>query len=211
VSPELEALRISLEVASAAMLLVVPIGLALAWWLARGPARGRAVVEALVLLPLVLPPVAIGVALLAVLGRNGLGLVSFVGTWRGAAVAAAVVALPVFVRVARAAIEEVDPRLEGMASVLGASPPRVALTVTLPLAERGLVAALVLGFARALGEFGATIVVAGAVRGETETLPIAIFQAFEERGSATALCALSAGLALALALASAWLAPRRAA
>lgn len=209
-SDELEALIVSLEVSLLAMTLMLPPGLALAFWLARGPSRGRAVVEALVMLPLVLPPVAIGVALLAIFGRSGLGLLSLVGTWKGAAVAAAVVALPVFVRVARSAFEGVDERLEAIAGVLGASPLRVTLTVTLPLAARGLVAATVLGFARALGEFGATIVVAGAVRGETETLPIAIFQAYESRGSATALCLISGGLALVLSLVSSWLSVRAA-
>ena len=208
-SDELRALRVSLETGSLAMLFMLPPGLALALYLARGPARLRSLVEAVVMLPLVLPPVAIGVFLLSVLGRGGLGFLSLVGTQRGAALAAALVALPIFVRVARAALEDVDPRLEGMAAVLGASPLRVALTITLPLAFRGLLAAFTLAFARALGEFGATIVVAGAVRGETETLPIAIFEAFEHRGSATTLCLISAGLALALAFASARLSPRR--
>ncbi len=209
--PEVEALVVSLEVALLALVLVLPVGLALAFWLARGPARGRALVEAVVMVPLVLPPVAIGVGLLALFGRNGLGFLWLVGTWKGAAVAAAVVALPVFVRVARAALEDVDPRLEAVAAVLGASPARVAFTITLPLAARGLIAATVLGFARALGEFGATIIVAGAIRGETETLPMAIYQAYEQGGSATALCLISFGLALGLALVSAWLAPRRSA
>ncbi len=210
-TPELRALLVSLEVATLALALVLPPGLALAFFLARSRSRARPFVEALVLLPLVLPPVAIGVALLALFGRQGLGWLFLVGTWPGASVAAAVVALPVFVRVARAALEDVDPRLEEMASVLGASPARVALTVTAPLAGRGLLAASVLAFARALGEFGATIVVAGAVTGETETLPIAIFQAFESRGNAASLCLVSGGLALVLALASALLSPRRAA
>ena len=188
---------------------MLPPGLALAFLLARGPTRLRTAIEALVMLPLVLPPVAIGVGLLAIFGRQGLGFLSLVGTWQGASLAAAVVALPVFVRVARAALEDVDPRLEAIASVLGAPPWRVALTITLPLARRGLLAATILGFARALGEFGATIVVAGAVSGETETLPIAIFQAFEERGSAASLCLVSGALALGLAALSAWLSPRR--
>ena len=206
---ELRALLVSLEVASLALLLMLPPGLALAFLLARGPTRLRTAIEALVMLPLVLPPVAIGVGLLAIFGRQGLGFLSLVGTWQGASLAAAVVALPVFVRVARAALEDVDPRLEAIASVLGAPPWRVALTITLPLARRGLLAATILGFARALGEFGATIVVAGAVSGETETLPIAIFQAFEERGSAASLCLVSGALALGLAALSAWLSPRR--
>ena len=127
------------------------------------------------MLPLVLPPVAIGVFLLALLGRGGLGILSFVGTWRGAR-------SPRRSSRSRCSCASRAPpsrtwtRAWRRASVLGASPRRVFFTVTLPLAARGLVAATVLAFARALGEFGATIVVAGAVRGETETLPIAIFR-----------------------------------
>ncbi len=209
-SEALVALLVSLRVASVAMLFMLPVGVALAFYLARGPKRLRSVVEAVVMLPLVLPPVAIGVFLLALFGRGGLlAFLGFAGTWLGASAAAAAVALPVFVRVARAALEDVDPRLEGMAAVLGAGPIRVAVTITLPLALRGLLAAFTLALARAIGEFGATILVAGAIEGKTETLPIAIFQAFEQRGEATALCLVSAGLAFALALASAWLSPRR--
>ena len=203
---ELEALLVSLKVALAALCLVAPPGTALALWLSRRPRRGRVLVEALVMLPLVLPPVAVGVGLLLLFGRNGLdpwlsrlGL-SLVATWRGAAVASAVVALPVFVRVARTAFEAVDPRLEAMAATLGASPWRVFWSVTLPLSRRGLIAAAALATARALGEFGATVLVAGSVAGRTQTLPLAIFESFEagEPGLSLRLCALSGLLGLAL-------------
>jgi molybdate transport system permease protein len=220
VRPELAALLVSLEVGLASLVLAVPAGLALAFWLARGPRRGRALVDALVTLPLVLPPTAIGVAILAAFGSHGLGGalaatgLSVVTTWRGAALASAIAALPIFVRVARSAIEGVDPRLEAVAATLGASPARVALTVTLPLARRGLVAATILAFARALGEFGATVLVAGSIRGETETLPLAIYEAFTQPSDAdpwlaARLCLLSGGLALLLSLVATRLEPRR--
>jgi molybdate transport system permease protein len=215
-SLELDALLVSLRVGLAALALVVPLGLALALYLARGPARGRTLAEAVIMLPLVLPPVAVGVGLLVLFGRRGLGPwlasvgVEVVSSWRGAALASAVVALPVFVRVARTAIESVDPRLEEMAALLGASPLRIATTVTLPLARRGLLAATTLAFARALGEFGATVLVAGSIVGRTQTLPLAIFEATEGRDDATALrlCAISALLGLALAFVAARLEPR---
>lgn len=207
-SIELSALLVSLQVGLAALLLLAPVGLVLALYLARGPARGRSLIEAVVMLPLVLPPVAVGVGILIVCGRSGLGPlltqlgIPLVATWRGAALASAVVGLPVFVRVARTAFEQVDPRLEAMAATLGASRLRVLLTVTLPLARRGLVAAAVLALARALGEFGATILVAGSVIGRTQTLPLAIFEATEGREPdlALRLCALSALLGLGLSL-----------
>lgn len=217
--PELVALLVSLEVGLAALVLVVPAGLALAFYLARGPRRGRAAVDALVSLPLVLPPTAVGVAILTLFGSQGLGPtlaragLRLVGTWQGASLASAIVALPLFVRVARAAIAGVDPRLESAAATLGASPLRVARTITLPLAARGLLAATALAFARALGEFGATILVAGSVPGVTQTLPLAIFQAFEhtaseDPGLALRLCAVSAALALGLSVVAARLEPR---
>jgi molybdate transport system permease protein len=215
-TPELQALVVSLRVSALALLLMLPPGLALAWWLSRGPARGRVVVEALVMLPLVLPPVAIGVAILAIFGRAGVGPtlaalgLQVVATWQGAALASAVVALPVFVRVARAAIDNVDPRLEEQAALLGASRLRVLGTITLPLARRGLLAGATLGLARALGEFGATVLVAGSLPGETQTLPLAIFEATESGRAdlALRLCALSGLLGLLLAAAAARLEPR---
>lgn len=216
-SPELQALLVSLQVSAAALVLVLPPGLALALWLSRGPTRGRTVVEALVMLPLVLPPVAVGVAILALFGRGGLGPwlatlgLQVVATWQGAALASAVVALPVFVRVARSAFDAVDPRLEAAAALLGASPARVLVTITLPLARRGLLAGASLALARALGEFGATVLVAGSLPGETQTLPLAIFEANESGrvDLALRLCALSGLLGLALAAIAARLEPRQ--
>lgn len=216
-TPELQALLVSLKVSAAALLLLLPPGLLLALWLSRGPSRGRTLVEAAVMLPLVLPPVAVGVALLALFGRDGVGPwlaavgLQVVATWQGAALASAVVALPVFVRVARAALDAVDPRLEAAAALLGASPLRVLLTVTLPLARRGLLAGASLGLARALGEFGATVLVAGSLPGETQTLPLAIFEANQSGrvDLALRLCALSGLLGLGLAALAARLEPRQ--
>ncbi len=215
--PELEATLVSLKVGLTALLLVLPPGLGLALWLARGPRRGRTIVDALVTLPLVLPPVAIGAALLLLFGRHGAGpLLERLGlgvvlSWRGAALASAVVALPVFVRVARAALDQVDPRLEAVAATLGASPARVLTSVTLPLARRGLLAATTLAFARALGEFGATVVVAGSIRGKTQTLALAIFEAESVDTALTLrLVAVSALLGLVLAVVAVRLEPRRA-
>jgi molybdate transport system permease protein len=133
-----------------------------------------------------------------------------VATWKGAALASAVVALPVFVRVARSAIDGVDPALEQMAAILGAGRLRVALSITLPLARRGLLAATTLAFARALGEFGATVLVAGSVAGQTQTLPLAIFEATEGREPELALrlCLVSALLGLGLVYLAARLEPR---
>lgn len=214
---ELQALLVSLKVSGAALLLLLPPGLVLALWLSRGPSRGRTVVEALVMLPLVLPPVAVGVGLLALFGRDGLGAwlaaagLQVVATWQGAALASAVVALPVFVRVARSALDAVDPRLEAAAALLGASPVRVLVTITLPLARRGLLAGASLALARALGEFGATVLVAGSLPGETQTLPLAIFEA-NQAGRvdlALRLCALSGLLGLGLAALAARLEPRQ--
>src|SRR5690606_25045784 len=203
-------------VSGAALLLFLPPGLLLALWLSRGPSRGRTVVEALVMLPLVLPPVAVGVGLLAVFGREGVGPwlaglgLQVVATWQGAALASAVVALPVFVRVARSAFDAVDPRLEAAAALLGASPLRVFVTITLPLARRGLLAGASLALARALGEFGATVLVAGSLPGETQTLPLAIFEANQagQVDLALRLCALSGLLGLLLAALAARLEPR---
>jgi molybdate transport system permease protein len=140
------------------------------------------VVETLLALPLVLPPTAVGYLMLRLLARDGpLGVKSLgidldlLLTWKGAVVASAVMSLPLVARTARVAFEEIDPRLEGMARTLGSGPLRTFITVTLPLARRGLLAAALLGFARALGEFGATVIVAGNIPGRTQTLALAIF------------------------------------
>jgi molybdate transport system permease protein len=189
-----------------ATLLMVPPGLALAWLLARGRFRGRLLVETLVSLPLVMPPVATGLILLLLfsprgpIGRvlAGAGL-DIVFTWRAVVLAMTVMGLPLFVRTVRAGIEQVDRRYEAMASTLGAPPLRVFFSITLPLAFPALLAGAVLGFARALGEFGATIMIAGSIPGVTRTLPVAIYT-FTETGrdrDAAILLAISASIAFA--------------
>lgn len=176
---EVSALWVSLKVAFTALVLMVIPGVPLAWLLARRSFPGHAFVDAFTSLPLVLPPVVTGYVLLWLLAPSGwlgerMGL-DLLFTWFAAALAAAVVAFPLFVRSLRSGIEGVDPRLEQAAANLGASPLRVAVRVTLPLARSGLWTGLVLGFSRALGEFGATILVAGNIPGRTQTIPLAIF------------------------------------
>ena len=212
---EREALTISLRVATVAVLLTLPIALALAWALARGRFVGKALLEAIVNLPLVLPPVVIGYALLVTFGRNGplgrwlhetLGL-QFVFTFRGAVLAAAVMGLPLVVRAMRQALEAVDRGLEAAARTLGAGPARVFWSVTLPLMSPGLLSGAVLGFAAALGEFGATITFVSNVPGETQTLPLAIYSALQQPGgdaAAARLVAWSAALALAALALAQW-------
>jgi molybdate transport system permease protein len=171
---------LTLQVAALATLVILPPGVLAAWALARPGWRGRLLFETVLTLPLVLPPTAVGFALLVLLGPGGLGLgESLAFTTTAAVVAAAVVALPLLVRPLRAAFEEVDPRRTGVARTLGHGPWGVFWRVQLPLAWRGLVAGGLLAFARALGEFGATIVVAGNIPGRTQTLALAIFQAVE--------------------------------
>jgi len=184
---ERQALWLSLQVASVATLLVLPIALGLAFALARGHWRGKALLETLVNLPLVLPPVVIGYALLISLGRQGwlgrwlydtLGI-TLVFSFRGAVLAAAVMALPLMVRALRQAIEAIDLGLEAAARTLGASRLDAFFSVTLPLAAPGLLSAVVLGFAASLGEFGATITFVSNVPGQTQTLPLAIYSALQ--------------------------------
>ena len=200
----LEPLLISIKVALCATLLVGVPGIALGWLLARREFFGRALLDGLVQLPLVLPAVAVGYGLLWLLGNVGLGLApSILFTWKGAVLAASIMSLPLVVRMAKLAFEGVDPRLEHMARSLGFSPVRVLFAVTLPLARRGLAASLVLGFGRALGEFGATIIVAGMVPGETGTLALAIFEEIqlghpESAFSLVAVASLVSFLAVAI-------------
>ncbi|HTL52213.1 MAG TPA: molybdate ABC transporter permease subunit [Planctomycetota bacterium] len=181
--PEIQALVLSLEVAVAAVALSLPFGVACAWLLARKQFAGKAVVETLLNLPLVLPPVVTGYVLLVTFGRSGwlggmlysvLGI-EFVFNWKGAALASAVVAFPLMVRAMRVAFTTVDSRLEGAARTLGAGPWDCFFSVTLPLARHGLIAGCVLAFARSLGEFGATIMIAGNMPGETQTMPLYIY------------------------------------
>lgn len=192
-------------VSALSTLMILPFGLATAWLLARKDWPGKSICETLVALPLVMPPVATGLILLKLLGRRGpigsflhdtLGL-DVVFTWRAVLIALGVMSFPLLVRSARVAFEEVNPRLEQIARTLGASEWRVFLTITAPLAARGIAAGLLLAFARALGEFGATIMVAGNIPGQTSTLSLAIFQSVElgEDGHALWLLAVSTGLA----------------
>ncbi|MEZ5292712.1 MAG: molybdate ABC transporter permease subunit [Vicinamibacterales bacterium] len=193
--------------AAVAMLLALPVALVVALVLARTAFRGKAVIETLVSLPLVLPPVAVGLLLLQALGRtrplgrllDGLGL-EVVFTWKAVVVAMAVMSLPLMVMTIRAGIEQVDRRFETMAASLGAGPLRVVATITLPLARRSVLAGALLGFARALGEFGATIVVAGGIPGETQTLAVAIFNLTEAGREADANVLMLVSVALAFAV-----------
>jgi molybdate transport system permease protein len=200
-SPEsLSALWLSVRVASAATLLNAMAGIPLAYLLARKPFRLRWLVDLVISLPLVLPPTVTGYYLIVLLGRRGwLGapLYALTGwsvtfTWYAAVVAAAVMALPLLIRTARAAIESVDRDLERAAFTLGYSEWRTAIEVTLPLARNGILAGLVLAFARALGEFGATLMLAGNIPGRTTTVPLAIYTAVQTGESAEALALVAA-------------------
>jgi molybdate transport system permease protein len=194
-------------VAALATALILVPGVALAWALSRRGWRGRSLVETLALLPLVLPPTAVGLGLLLLFGRAGplgrflwerFGLdVAF--TWRGVVLASGVVAFPLLVRSARSAFEEVDPALPAVARTLGRTPLRTLVEVEVPLAWRGIAAGAVLAFARALGEFGATILVAGNIPGRTQTLALAIFQRIQtgRDREAGALAAVAVALAVA--------------
>ena len=190
--------------------LVLPVGLALAWSLARARWRGKALVEALVSLPLVLPPVVTGLVLLKLFGRRGpLGhwLYQHLGwevvfTWKAVVLALAVMSLPLFVWAARASLQEVNPLFEQLARTLGAGEWRVLFTITLPLARRGIIAGTMLAFARALGEFGATIMVAGNIPGQTTTLPVAIYYSVELGKDSRAW--MLAGLSATLAFLAIW-------
>jgi len=214
-------IALSLRVSFVAMAITLPVAFALAYLLARARFPGKAVVDALVHLPLVLPPVVIGWLLLLAFGRNGpiggwleswFGI-SVIFRWTGAAIAAAVMALPLMVRAIRLSIEAVDRRLEGAARTLGAGPWRTFATITLPLSLPGIWAALVLGFARSLGEFGATITFVSSIPGETRTLPLAIYSALQVPGSDALvfrLAMIAVALSLAALVISEWLARRTA-
>lgn len=172
----------TLRVAAFSTLLIAPIGIGVAWLLARRNWPGKSVVETFVTLPLVMPPVATGLLLLKLVGRRGpIGQlldragIELVFTWRAVVLAMMAMSFPLLVRGCRVAFEEVNVRLEQVARTLGASDWRVFLTITVPLASRGIIGGLVLAFARAIGEFGATIVVAGDIPGRTTTLALAIY------------------------------------
>jgi|GEM_PF-301267 len=179
------ALRISLQVTAVATIAIALLGVALALLLARKRFRGKLLLETLITLPLVLPPSVLGYYLLVVLGqRNPLVAaldLNILFTWQAAAVAATIVGLPLMVQASRSAIVEINPELENADRMEGASEVRVLRHVTLPLAKSGILAGLILGSARALGEFGATLMVAGNIPGRTQTLPMAIYDAVQSR------------------------------
>jgi molybdate transport system permease protein len=174
-------------VSALSTVVILPFGLGAAWLLARYQWPGKSIVETFISLPLVMPPVATGLILLKLLGRRGPvgGFLhdhfdfEIVFTWKAVLVALAVMSFPLLVRSARIAIEEVNPRFEQIARTLGAGEWRMFFTITLPLAARGVVAGMILSFARALGEFGATIMVAGNIPGQTSTLSLSIFQSVQ--------------------------------
>lgn len=203
-------LGITLKVTLVATALLFVVGLTAAWVLARRPFRGQVILETALTLPLVLPPTVVGYYLLLALGRGGpadwLGI-DLVFTWPAAAIAAAVMGLPLMVEASRSAISDVDRRLEQAARSFGASEWEVAWRVTLPLARNGILAGLVLGGARALGEFGATLMVAGNIPGKTQTVPLAIYDAIQAGDEQTAnrLVLLMTLLALASLAAVRWL------
>ncbi|OBW90819.1 molybdate ABC transporter permease subunit [Gallibacterium salpingitidis] len=213
---ELKALWLSLEVALGAVLWSLPLAIFVAWLLARKQFYGKTILNSIIYLPLVLPPVVIGYLLLVIMGRKGIigqylydwfGL-SFAFSWRGAILASAVVAFPLVVRSIRLSLESIDANLEATARTLGASPYRVFFTITLPLALPGVLAGMVLGFARSLGEFGATITFVSNIVGQTQTIPLAMYSFIQTPGAedqAFKLCLLSIMLSLLSLLLSEWL------
>jgi len=216
---EWTAILLSLRVATVAALVATPFGIAVAWLLARRDFWGKSLLDALVHLPLVLPPVVTGYLLLLSLGRRGLigawladhlGIV-FAFRWTGAALACGIMAFPLLVRPIRLSIEAVDRKLEQAAATLGAAPWQVFLTVTLPLTLPGVIAGMVLGFAKAIGEFGATITFVSNIPGETQTISSAIYsliQAPDGDAPALRLVVVSIVIAMAALVGSEWFARR---
>jgi molybdate transport system permease protein len=213
------ALALTLKVAGWATAINMVFGVAVGLALSRWRWMGRDVVDALLTLPMVLPPTVLGYYLLVLLGRRGvigqwlqdkLGI-QLIFTWQGAVIAASVVAFPLVFKAARAAFENVEPNLEQAARVLGLSETAVFFRVTLPLAWRGILAGSLLAFARATGEFGATLMVAGSIAGETQTLSIAVYEAVQAGQDATAnfLVLVTSVSCLALLLSAGYLAPGR--
>ncbi|KOC92899.1 molybdate ABC transporter permease subunit [Winslowiella iniecta] len=214
---EWQAIELSLKVSTLAVIFSLPLGILMAWILVRCDFPGKALLDSVIHLPLVLPPVVVGYLLLVAMGRRGFigeGLYhwfgfSFAFSWRGAALASAVVAFPLMVRAIRLALEAVDTRLEQAARTLGAGRWRVFFTITLPLTLPGIIVGTVLGFARSLGEFGATITFVSNIPGETRTIPLAMYTLIETpgaEGAAARLCVIAIVLALASLLVSEWLA-----
>jgi len=210
---ELEAIKLSLWVSGWAVAASLPFGILTAWMLARLQFPGKALLDSLVHLPLVLPPVVIGYFLLVIFGHRGIAGawlyntlgISFAFNWKGAALAAAVMAFPLLVRAVRLSLEGVDRGLEAAARTLGAGPIRVFFTITLPLIIPGIMTGVILAFARSLGEFGATITFVSNIQGETQTLPLALYtltQVPGGEGGAMRLCIISVGLGMAALIVS---------
>lgn len=218
-SLEWEALALSLKIALVSVSLSLPLGIFMAWILVRKNFVGKSLLDGLIHLPLVLPPVVIGYLLLVLMGRRGIvgqwlyetiGF-SFSFNWKGAALASAIVAFPLLVRAIRLSLELVDQRLEDAARTLGASPWRVFYSITLPLIMPGVLSGVVLAFARSLGEFGATITFVSNIPGETQTIPLAMFAFLETPGeehSAMRLCIISIVIALVAQFSSEWFSRR---
>jgi molybdate transport system permease protein len=216
---EWEALGLSLKVSVLAVAVSLPAGIGAAWVLSRYRFPGKGLVDGLIHLPLVLPPVVTGYLLLVLLGRKGIigGFlyntfgITLAFTWKGAAVAAAVMAFPLLVRAVRLSADAVDPGLEDAARTLGAGRMRVFFTITLPLMVPGIITGTILAFARSLGEFGATITFVSNIRGETQTLPLALYsltQVPDGEAGALRLCIISVALAMTALLLSEWMARR---
>lgn len=213
---EWQAVELSLKVSVVAVACSLPFGILMAWILVRCRFPGKSLLDSIIHLPLVLPPVVIGYLLLVAMGRRGVigswlydwfGF-SFSFSWRGAALASAIVAFPLMVRAIRLSLDTVDTHLEQAARTLGASPWRVFFTITLPLSFPGIVVGTVLAFARSLGEFGATITFVSNIPGETRTIPLAMYTLIETPGAeadAARLCIIAIVLSLAALLASEWL------
>ncbi|MDE9563582.1 molybdate ABC transporter permease subunit [Xenorhabdus bovienii] len=213
---EWQAILLSLKISGISVLFSLPLGILMAWVLARCQFLGKSLLDSIIHLPLVLPPVVVGYLLLLSMGRSGVigeflydwfG-VSFAFSWTGAALASAVVAFPLMVRAIRLALESIDRRLEQAARTLGASSLKVFFTITLPLSLPGVIVGAVLAFARSLGEFGATITFVSNIPGETRTIPLAMYTLIETPGAETAaarLCVIAIVLALVSLMLSEWL------
>ena len=218
--PELNAIYLSLKVATIAILFILPVAIFIAWILSRKQFWGKQLLNGIVHLPLVLPPVVIGYLLLIVMAKRGaigqylwewFGF-SFSFSWRGAVLASAVMAFPLMVRSIKQAFDAIDPKLEQAARTLGASPLKVFFTLNLPLSFSGVIAGAVLGFARSLGEFGATITFVSNIPNQTQTIPAALFTFIETPDgelAAARLCAIAIVISLIALSASEWLAERQ--
>ncbi len=219
---EWEAFKLRLWVAGSAVTASLPLGIFTAWVLSRCRFPGKGVLDGVIHLPLVLPPVVTGYLLLILFGRKGiigsflydtLGI-TIAFTWKGAALASAVMAFPLLVRAVRLSIDAVDQGLEGAARTLGAGRLRVFFTINLPLMVPGIITGIILAFARSLGEFGATITFVSNIQGETQTLPLALYsltQIPNGEGGALRLCVIAVILAMAALLISEWMSRRFAA